>query len=115
MGQICCIIGACGPGELLLDGVSYLSPQYLAPCLGWSVEADGPRLVLSGGGHRLVLSPGRSCRLDSRSLRLGSPALELDGSLYLSLDDLCSLFSLEAVPVDGGLELTHLLPDPLIL
>ena len=104
-----------GPGELLLDGVSYLSPQYLAPCLGWSVEADGPRLVLSGGGHRLVLSPGRSCRLDSRSLRLGSPALELDGSLYLSLDDLCSLFSLEAVPVDGGLELTHLLPDPLIL
>ena len=84
---------------------SYLSPERLAALLGWAAEVRSGRLVLSGGGHQLVLSPGRVCQLDGQARRLSSPALRLEDTLYLSLDDLCALLSLELVPGDRGTEL----------
>lgn len=94
-----------GRDAILLDGVSYLSPERLATLLGWTGEVRSGRLVLSGGGHQLVLSPGRVCQLDGQARRLSSPALRLEDTLYLSMEDLCALFSLEPVPGDKGLEL----------
>ena len=86
------------PDAILLDGISYLAPESLASLPGWSVEVRSGRLVLSGNGHQCVLSPGRVCQLDGKARRLSSPALRLEGELYLPLDDLCALLSLEPVP-----------------
>lgn len=94
-----------GRDAILLEGVSYLSPERLAALLGWTAEVRSGRLVLSGGGHQLVLSPGRVCHLDGQARRLSSPALRLEDTLYLSLDDLCALLSLELVPGARGTEL----------
>ena len=96
-----------GRDAILLDGVSYLSPERLSALLGWSAELRSGRLVLSGEGHRLVLSPGRVCQLDGKARRLSAPALSLEDRLYLPLDDLCSLLSLTLVPGDQGTELVH--------
>lgn len=99
-----------GGDAVLLEGVSYVSPQRLASVIGWSAEIRSGRLVLSGDGHQLVLSPGRSCQLDGRARRLSSPALRLDDRLYLSLEDLCALLSLDLVPGEAGLELRSAAP-----
>ena len=92
---------------LMLEGVPYLSARDLARLLGLSDAREGSRLILTLGDKALTLRPGRSFFRDGVFQRLAAPALELDGTLYLSLSDLCTVLELEATATDRGLELTR--------
>lgn len=90
---------------LVLEGANYLSAARLAQALGWSAADSGAALTLSDGAHQLTLTSGRRCLRDGRMVKLSSPALDLDGTLYLTLDDLCSLLDLTVRSTPLGLEL----------
>ena len=90
---------------LLLSGSLYLSPAQLCPALGWSVQQRQNQLELSQGSQALTLVPGRCVLRDGKSLRLSSPALWLENTLYLTLDDLSALLGLDTTSTAQGIEL----------
>ena len=75
---------------LALEGVLYLSPFRLAQALGWPVTQDRGAVILSPEGKSLTLFTGRTALGDRGLLRHAFPALNLDGVLYLTLDDLAA-------------------------
>lgn len=94
---------------LVFNGTWYVSAETLAHHVGWACGelSEGNDLVLYGSNCRLVLYPGLRCQRDGSVVRLTAPALSLNGTLYLSLADLCSLMNLSGKSIPLGLELLH--------
>ena len=91
-----------GEVPLLLNGTFYFPAAPLAHALGWSVTWDGQELVLSCPGRQVVLAPWSRCQADGVILEQTSPALPLDGSLYLPLEDLCAVLGVALEQTDSG-------------
>ena len=79
-----------GVEPLSLEGRLYLSPFRLAQALGWPVTQDRGAVILSPEGKSLTLFTGRTALGDRGLLRHASPALNLEGVLYLTLEDLAA-------------------------
>jgi len=75
---------------LALEGVLYLSPFRLAQALGWPVTQNGAAVILSPAEQSLTLFTGRTALGNRGLLRLASPALNLEGTLYLTVEDLAA-------------------------
>jgi len=91
-----------------LNGTCYFSAEALATHLDWSASemiAGESLLLYSGDGQRLTLLPGMRYYRDERVFPLSSPALELDGTLYLTLEDLSQVLGFRVQETDAGLEL----------
>ena len=91
-----------GEVPLLLNGTFYFPAAPLARALDWSVTWDGQELVLSCPGRQVVLAPWSRCQADGVILEQTSPALPLDGSLYLPLEDLCAVLGVALEQTDSG-------------
>lgn len=91
-----------------LEDSHYLSAEALAHALGFTASEmiDSSALTLYKGSKRLILTPGIRYQCDDWVCSLTSSALELNGSLYLTLEDLCTVLELDMHTTDFGLELT---------
>lgn len=94
-------------GALMLEGEPYVSAAGLARALGWVVTQGADALTLEHGGRLLTVAADCRCQLNGVVLRLTAPALELDGALYLPLDDLCTAMGLNVLSTPAGLSLVH--------
>lgn len=93
-------------GALMLDGVPYLPVSSLAQALDWSVQYTGRCLTLTGNGHTLTLSPSWYGLWDGTAVHLSAPAVSIEGTLYLSLGDLCTAMDLEASWTGAAVDLS---------
>ena len=93
-------------GALVLKGRTYLSAARLARALGLEcLQTEGSLTI----GEALSLSPGLRAHMNGAVVRLSSPALLLDGEVYLSPDDLAALLGLNLSHTDAGLAFRPLL------
>ena len=93
-------------GALVLKGRTYLSAARLARALGLEcLQTEGSLTI----GGTLSLSPGLRAHMNGAVVRLSSPALLLDGEVYLTPDDLAALLGLNLSHTDAGLAFRPLL------
>ena len=94
--------------SVYLEDSHYLSAESLAQALGFTASemTDSSALTLYKGSQRLILTPGIRYQRDDRVRSLTSSALELGGSLYLTLEDLCTVLELDMHQNEFGLALT---------
>ena len=95
-----------GSGPLRMEETWYLPVEAAALALGWTRTEGTDGACFTNGERQVECFSGQRCRVDGVTLRFTDPVLSLNGTLYLSVSDLCSALGLDLQESEEGFVLS---------